>query len=343
LDACDSLRHFSTEVPRRALHSPLLLQSILAYTSKHLRQVTGRDNDSADYYSRSLRLLIPVLDDPEGALNENNLAAIVILRSFEEFSGSKSDHGAHLLGSARLFNLISNYATTSSLGEAARWIVLRQDIYFSLTKSQPLHMDLDDYEYPLAATGMLNTELDSYTNRIVLLFARLLNHVFGSYSNPNPRHWDHLNEQVADWYRGMPQDFSPLWIEPPDPDAGSAFPRIFMAEQGHVVAYQHYCLCSILLAIFDPHLSAPSFETFNQRSEANNIVVKNLRIVIGLAITDPVGMAAKFHASHILQKCGSHLTNEAEREQAIDLLRDVNKTAGWETGHIIDALARQWT
>ena len=146
---------------------------------------------------------------------------------------SEADHGAHLLGSARLFDLIFGSATASSLGEAARWIVLRQDIYFSLTKSQPLHMDLNHYDYPLTDSYMHSTEADSYTNRAVLLFARVLNYVFGSSEKADTSQWDNLNDEITAWYSGMPPDFFPLWYDPPNLEAGSAFPRIFMAQPIH--------------------------------------------------------------------------------------------------------------
>jgi hypothetical protein len=47
------------------------------------------DDVSATYYSHALRMLIPILDGPVEALDENILAAIVLLRSYEEFSGMK--------------------------------------------------------------------------------------------------------------------------------------------------------------------------------------------------------------------------------------------------------------
>lgn len=49
----------------------------------------NRDEVSATYYSKALRILIPILDGPIEELDENILAAIVVLRAFEELSGMK--------------------------------------------------------------------------------------------------------------------------------------------------------------------------------------------------------------------------------------------------------------
>lgn len=40
---------------------------------------------------------------------------------------------------------------------------------------------------------------------------------------------------------------------------------------------------------------------------------------------------------------GSYLTNEAERKEAIALLRDMRRTAGWQTDQVIQELERQWS
>lgn len=87
LDVCDSDRHFATDVPRRALQSPILLQSIYAWASLYMF-CTGRvaEDVSFGYYDTAIQLLIPILDQPSYALSDDLLAVIVILRSYEEYS-----------------------------------------------------------------------------------------------------------------------------------------------------------------------------------------------------------------------------------------------------------------
>jgi len=85
VDVCDEKPRFGLEVPQMAAHYPVIANAILALASQHLSVLVGaEDRDSAAYYSRSLQILIPFLDDPLMALDENLLAAIVILRLYEE-------------------------------------------------------------------------------------------------------------------------------------------------------------------------------------------------------------------------------------------------------------------
>lgn len=58
--------------------------------SQHMHFLAGDDdNESAVYHSKCLQLLIPSLDNPMLGLDENLLAAIVILRLYEERVGKK--------------------------------------------------------------------------------------------------------------------------------------------------------------------------------------------------------------------------------------------------------------
>lgn len=94
-------------------------------------------------------------------------------------------------------------------------------------------MDLNKYNVPLATTTVRNTDVDSHTNQIVLLFAKVLSYVFGSPVNLDARKWDDLNLEVEAWHSAIPSDFSPLWVEIPGPEMESAFPRVFMTQQVH--------------------------------------------------------------------------------------------------------------
>lgn len=77
-------------MPERACHSPLLAASILAFATCQLTLVKKIDANvnPAKYNSRALNYLIPLLDEPLEALDENVLAAICLLRLVEEMEGN---------------------------------------------------------------------------------------------------------------------------------------------------------------------------------------------------------------------------------------------------------------
>lgn len=86
IDVCDRQCHFGIEVPRRAHKFPLLSYGIMAFASA----VSMSPDRGAAYHNQAVDILIPILDGPIESLDENVLAAIVLLRAFEEGTGTFS-------------------------------------------------------------------------------------------------------------------------------------------------------------------------------------------------------------------------------------------------------------
>lgn len=87
-DLCDPDRHFALVVPHRAAVCPVLLNAIFACSAKHLSRVSGFDPYISDrYHQECLKHLIPMLNDSAAVMDENLLAATVILRFLEEVQG----------------------------------------------------------------------------------------------------------------------------------------------------------------------------------------------------------------------------------------------------------------
>ncbi|RYP89463.1 hypothetical protein DL769_000014 [Monosporascus sp. CRB-8-3] len=227
IDVCDRKCHFGLEVPRRACRFPLLSYGILAFSSRFIALVSGVGRGrAADYHSRAVQMLIPILDGPIEALDENLLAAIVLLHT---------DVGTHLYGSARLLNTASSLAATGGLGEAASWVVLRQDIYVSLTKSQPLCIQLDHYR---RSSSFINDDAESLANRAVFLCGQVLAYAFGSgttFPTLDDDEWTRLNDDADRWLMSMPVDFTPFWVDGlvgKNVD-GPVFPAVWMTRPAH--------------------------------------------------------------------------------------------------------------
>jgi hypothetical protein len=74
------------------MKNPILLYAIFAHSAQHLSRTCNYDeSDAFRYYSQSVSLLVPTLSELEENGDENLLAAIVLLRFYEE-RDSKS-HG----------------------------------------------------------------------------------------------------------------------------------------------------------------------------------------------------------------------------------------------------------
>ncbi|KAI1735525.1 hypothetical protein F4680DRAFT_301207 [Xylaria scruposa] len=340
IDVCDRECHFGIEVPRRAHKFPLLSNAIMAFASA----VSVSPDRAAAYHNQAVDLLIPILDGPIESLDENILTAIVLLRAFEE--GTDTDTGTHLFGSARLLNTAAGFAAAGGLGEAASWIVLRQSIYISFTRSQPLCINLDNYRRSRAFTSV---DAESLANRAVFLCAQVLTFAFGTGESVPEWHvdeWDNLHDELEEWYKSRPSELCAYWVDMPRPGergAFPAFPTAWMARPAHVVGIQVYFMARLLLAIFDPRLEDMSFETILRRRQAEEQILANLRMVIGLAISHPSNITAGFHARHALQACGSYLKDAKEQQEALAFLGNFEIESTWKADHIADNLRMAWS
>lgn len=81
-------RHFEIEVPRRALRFPVLRYAVCAFSSRHInRSKPDSATESLEYYDKCLELLIEAVSGQDGQVEEEVLAAITILRQYEEMDG----------------------------------------------------------------------------------------------------------------------------------------------------------------------------------------------------------------------------------------------------------------
>jgi hypothetical protein len=97
IDVCDSRQHFSTEVPKRAVHFPVILNGILGLAARHCWLMGKVAEDlSQPYVDQCLQALIVALEDPLAHWDENFLIAVILLRLHEEM-GDTDEHCHHLV------------------------------------------------------------------------------------------------------------------------------------------------------------------------------------------------------------------------------------------------------
>jgi hypothetical protein len=343
IDVLDPGRYFGCEIPRRAAFQPLIANAIYALASLHQSLLEEReDTESPVYVDDGLQYLKQILEDPLGHADENLLAGVILLRSHEEMSDK--DENVHLLGGKRLLNSIASYAADGGFKEAASWISLRQHIYISLTTQSSLGLNLSNYEHSSVFTAQSD---EAWANRAVFLFARVLNYVFGSEDGGvhsgrfESEEFTELENEVEAWNVSKPWYFSVLWAEA-DHDRRGQWPEAQTSTPAHAVGLQYYALCRIVLAIYDPRLTRLGFGTLKLRKASEAIVLKHLRLAVGIAVSNPDVTNAMFQGSHILAVCGSYLHDAADQEAAVEFLEGMNRTMGWRTLPIIENLREQW-
>lgn len=248
-DVTDPARHFELAVPRRAIKCDVLFKAVLALSSLHLRQISSFDPSLAQaYYSRSKRLLLPLLSDDKSPADENVLASLVILRKYEEMNGNLlprllrnfadsplladltvgQEHGHSLVDASALYDF-SNFTVPNGLGQAAFWQSVSQDVYMSLSKAVPPRMDVS-LGLPIVAADE-NSDC-GWAKQIIWITLCILTFCFGD----GPRRlslWDDLSQKVTAWDQSKPGSFDPLFFRDRLPNKGCHFPEIFLSASWH--------------------------------------------------------------------------------------------------------------
>lgn len=218
--------------------------------------------------------------------------SILLLTDHRDWeSGTENDTCTHLLGSTRLLDLASSFAPLGGLGEAASWLLLRQDMFVSLTRSL---CPTSTYENYRTSAFFTSSTPEAMANRAVFLCSQVLAYAFRNDTRLDVDRWQELNTSVAEWFDSAPKESLPYFASLPSDDPqteGSCFPICWMTRPQYgnarhklpaqmtilltnfsmwqVLAYQHYYLARLLLSAFDPQLWKPGPDALRKRPEAD--------------------------------------------------------------------------
>lgn len=127
----------------------------------------------------------------------------------------------------------------SSLGTAAFWVGLRQEIYVATIKQQAVQINL---EHCFVDRSLLPTDDFSWANRAVIHCADVLNCCFGNQERGVGKHeWENLRRDSENWAYEMPSSFTPIFRREPVRNKGEAFPEIW---------HSHACQSEYFLIFF---------------------------------------------------------------------------------------------
>ncbi|KAJ5753331.1 uncharacterized protein N7511_007484 [Penicillium nucicola] len=341
-DICDLQSHFSTEVPRRALQSSMVLKAILALSARHDAILSGAsDWEASAYHGQCLELLIVALDQAELSCDENMLIAVVILRIYEELENN-TDQQFHLLGSNKLVNLVARSASSGGLAEAVSWQFLRQAIYASIVQYQPLQLDMQNYE----RSAMFHRHDDAAcANVIIYHCARIIQVCSEAPGRLVDREaWRSISESVNEWKQTKPLTWQPLRYQAPDVSANQPFPELWMISPPAVVGMQYYYSACIFLTLCDtpPHHMS-DYDIACSRRIKEKSIADNLVMVIGLSLSNESVENAYFMASHLLHRFGYCLRHPVEQQGSLDFMCRVEKVLGWRTSWMRKELESRWT
>lgn len=192
----------------------MLLDAIFAFSARYLsRSDPSFSSLVADEYHYScVCRLIAALKDIACASESALVLSTVILRMHEMLSdrNAEVDLQRHLRGSLSLFSHNANKFGPGSLKHTAFWTYVRQEILTALRGSSPTNIDTSDRTYYVVFDGDSD---DDWTNNIIWVTARVINHYFGSgVSTAASAHQEMLITLVDSWQQKLPDTFNPLSV-----------------------------------------------------------------------------------------------------------------------------------
>ncbi|OGE49906.1 hypothetical protein PENARI_c019G05382 [Penicillium arizonense] len=354
LDACDPLRHFSTDVVERATTSSLLLYACLAVSACHLSRTTNTiPADLEDmYHERCISIMLPVLDKSESEIGIDLLiSSTVMLRFFEQVSSCNpsNDHQRHLLAGSVYISAHVDCAISGGLATASFWLFVIQDIQFALTYQKCLRLTFAPFDDVLRRWWVAKPVLSDgdWTNRAIWLLAETVDFCW----NVSGRNYGGrlgsvgemaLRQRILEWEVGRPDSFAPLHVSPPDRARGKPFPVAWFTSCWHASAIQHVCLAKALMLIRELEGWQPSMRHLEQPVRLKNEIIENLYFIFGIALSADDDPPLRITASHVLRACGSWIDDPLAQNLIFDLLQRIERENGWPLAHVREKVVGYW-
>ncbi|KAB8222372.1 hypothetical protein BDV33DRAFT_189792 [Aspergillus novoparasiticus] len=351
MDVCDHERHFSVDAVERAPSSSLLLYACLATAARHLSQTNNSvpPNAADQYHEQCIAILLPVVENTDFKINiEILLASTVILRCFEQLSSHalSQDLQRHLLAGSVYISSHVDCVFSGGLAEASFWAFVMQDVQFALATRSPLRLTIGPFEERLRlAWEYRSAQTDrDWAHRALWLLAETINYC---YELSSPAHvssvvWDVLKKKICDWEMQRPDSFRPLHFSPANTSLGRPFPVVWFTSASHATAAQQICMAKALIHEYE--LRIQHFATSpNQDSKMiENDIVRNLSIVLGIALSADDDPPVRIMACHALSACGSWIRDPLAQTCLLDLLRRTEAENGWPWTSLAQALSQSW-
>ncbi|CAI7641858.1 unnamed protein product [Penicillium viridicatum] len=343
-DCTDRLQHFAIHIPYRARHCETLFNAILAMSARHLNRTTAFDPFVSDrYYQACLGKLIPALNDHGVTMDDDLLAATVILRLLEEFDVplAGSDIRGHSFGTKAFIRSPSLMTTTPSLRQAVYWSGLRQEIYNALSLHQAPDIELRPLDWNSHSNSLGPDAGDcAWANHAITHCAHVLVFCFGEGIRSPAVHAD-LKAHNQQWSETRPDSFDPYFASG-DGEVGTKFPDIRYGCPWHAIGNQYIDLAQILLSVYDPTLPTVGPLRRHLIQEADDHIRRGVWKVCGASLSNasvPPAMVVGCMAIHL---CGDRFTDPHEQDHLIQVLIQTDKLHGWPTHALQRQLRETW-
>lgn len=340
-DLCDVSRQFALTVPLRAMSSPTLRNAIFALSSRHL-SLRGQFDEYAStrYHQECLRQLGSVSHGSPDLLDDNLLAATILLRTLEELDVPLlgNDYESHLLGIQVFMNTHGPAVVASDLRKASFWVGLRQEVTMALSSQRPIKISLC---HSFIDQSLTDATDDMWANRIIVHCADVVQFCFG-HDNQKSDDYRRLLKYDDDWLHSRPPSFLPVAFSAADPGLSEAFPCIMYLSHSVVISVMHSLLARALLLCHDPTLPKIGVTRQTVLQNRDDEIRQLIRQLCGTAMSNKATIPAMITASLGISSCGDRFTSYVERIALLDLLVITHTVHLWPTEHIQTSLKKAW-
>lgn len=180
-----------------------------------------------------------------------------------------------------------------------------------------------------------------WTFRIIGHAARVTNFVYGEVRKDTER-WDELWQYLLDWDRLKPVSFRALFcsrggeFSQPTKDhqesrkeSNGGLPKIYYAYDCPVGAQQYLQLCRVLLLAHDPRAPVLKLGRTDFLRQQEEKIRDAVRIICGIAISNPEYRPATSTASLSIAMCGELFSDPTETKQLLEIISRNEAHLGW--------------
>ncbi|KAJ5833228.1 transcriptional regulator family: Fungal Specific TF [Penicillium riverlandense] len=167
--------------------------------------------------------------------------------------------------------------------------------------------------------------------------------------------WYRLENELDNWYNGLPATFQPsARIDPtrvakhkPSEELEdlATLQEIWFSLAMCASSMQHYHMARILLLINKPHESTSRRATITNRLNSYRSIENEIRLhsreILGIGLARPEG-SVRINSLQPLFVAGQCLTDPRERRTTIRLLRAIDADLGWATEYRVKQLLKEW-
>ncbi|KIW01853.1 uncharacterized protein PV09_06702 [Verruconis gallopava] len=348
MDCLDAHKHFSEELPHRALANNMLYNSFLACGARHLALVHPQeqwDENATQFYNTATSYLLQNLQNDK---RDTFMCATTatILNVYEVMSERYIQRMNHIKGARALIKECGWNAKSAGVGAACFWINVMMEVLDCMTKNVPVAWDPADWgvDMDFASNTTAPQSDEVWTQRILYIMSKIVNFRARSSAEgdlPLERQtrmgeWQHLKSQLDTWNRLAPRTMHPMGcVDAFKTTIGSVYPEVWLIKRTAIMARLLYHTGLVLLSRLNP------MDPRNKSAEMRDMEQENAMMICGIVThTKDRGVACVSIRSMAI--ASENFTDAQQQNEVLAVIKSIAESSGWNLGAVLPGLLKQW-